>query len=184
MNIINFITFIVIVIGSTSLFIVLSGFAGLKTFSLSYTTIFDPDLKASPSTGKVFSITPEQENKLSHIQGIVSFSKELEERVSLTHKGKNHFAYIKGVDRDYTKTTEMDSALIYGNWSLEDQQGVAGIGITHKLGLSLNVPVACSFIAKLTMSLEFGNLEIILSTSSQITIPVYLASLKSERREW
>ncbi len=138
MNIINFITFLVIVIGSTSLFIVLSGFAGLKTFSLSYTTIFDPDLKASPSTGKVFSITPEQENKLSHIQGIVSFSKELEEQVSLTHKGKNHFAYIKGVDRDYTKTTEMDSALIYGNWSLEDQQGVAGIGITHKLGLSVN----------------------------------------------
>jgi lipoprotein-releasing system permease protein len=137
-NIINFITFLVIVIGSASLFIVLSGFAGLKTFSLSYTNIFDPDLKASPITGKVFGITPEQENKLSQIQGIVSFSKELEEQVSLTYKGKNHFAYIKGVDKDYIKTTEMDSALIYGNWSLEDQQGVAGIGITHKLGLSVN----------------------------------------------
>ncbi len=138
MNIINFITFLVIVIGSASLFIVLSGFAGLKTFSLSYTNIFDPDLKASPITGKVFSITPEQENKLSNIQGIVSFSKELEEQVSLTHRGKNLFAYIKGVDGDYTKTTEMDSALIYGNWSLEQQQGVVGIGITHKLGLSVN----------------------------------------------
>ncbi|HAI39757.1 MAG TPA: ABC transporter permease, partial [Maribacter sp.] len=36
-NIINFITFLVIVIGSAALFIVLSAFAGLKTFSLSFT---------------------------------------------------------------------------------------------------------------------------------------------------
>lgn len=138
MNIINFVTFVVIVIGSASLFVVLSGFAGLKTFSLSYTTIFDPDLKATPTTGKVFSITPEQEDKLTQIDGIASFSKELEERVSFTHKGKNHFAYIKGVDQGYTTTTAIDSALIFGNWFFSDQQGVAGIGLTNKLGLTIN----------------------------------------------
>ena len=137
-NIINFITFLVIVIGSASLFIVLSGFAGLKTFSLSYTNIFDPDLKASPTTGKVFHISPEQENKLSAIDGLVSFSKELEEQVSFTHKGKNHFAYIKGVDTSYTKTTAIDSALIFGSWYYAQQQGVAGIGLTNKLGLTIN----------------------------------------------
>lgn len=137
-NIINFITFLVIVIGSASLFIVLSGFAGLKTFSLSYTNIFDPDLKASPITGKVFSISPEQENQLMAIEGVVSFSKELEHQVSFSHKGKNHFAYIKGVDANYNKTTEIDSALIYGTWFYSDQQGVAGIGITNKLGVTVN----------------------------------------------
>ncbi len=120
------------------MFIVLSGFAGLKTFSLSYTNIFDPDLKASPITGKVFNITPEQEHKLSTIKGISSFSKELEEQVSFTHKGKNHFAYIKGVDNAYRKTTKIDSAIIYGSWYFSDQQGVAGIDITHKLGLTIN----------------------------------------------
>ncbi|EAR02855.1 hypothetical protein FB2170_06190 [Maribacter sp. HTCC2170] len=138
MNIINFITFLVIVIGSASLFIVLSGFAGLKTFSLSYTNIFDPDIKASPVTGKVFNITEGQEEKLSSITGITSFSKELEEQVSFTHKGKNHFAYIKGVDDSYTSTTAIDSALIFGNWYYSQQQGVAGIGLTNKLGLTIN----------------------------------------------
>ncbi|WP_041632744.1 ABC transporter permease [Maribacter sp. HTCC2170] len=137
-NIINFITFLVIVIGSASLFIVLSGFAGLKTFSLSYTNIFDPDIKASPVTGKVFNITEGQEEKLSSITGITSFSKELEEQVSFTHKGKNHFAYIKGVDDSYTSTTAIDSALIFGNWYYSQQQGVAGIGLTNKLGLTIN----------------------------------------------
>ncbi len=137
-NIINFITFLVIVIGSASLFIVLSGFAGLKTFSLSYTNIFDPDLKASPITGKVFNMTPEQETKLSAIDGLVAFSKELEEQVSFTHKGKNHFAYIKGVDDSYNETTVIDSALIFGSWYYSLQQGVAGIGLTNKLGLTIN----------------------------------------------
>ncbi len=138
MNIINFITFLVIVIGSASLFIVLSGFAGLKTFSLSYTNIFDPDLKAAPVTGKVFSISQEQAKQLDAVDGIASFSKELEEKVSFTHKGKNHFAYIKGVDDSYTVTTAIDSALIFGNWYHSQQQGVAGIGLTNKLGLTIN----------------------------------------------
>ncbi|WP_282053931.1 ABC transporter permease [Maribacter luteus] len=137
-NIINFVTFLVIVIGSASLFIVLSGFAGLKTFSLSYTNIFDPDLKASPTTGKFFSVTPEQEKALTQIEGIASYAKELEEQVSFTHKGKNHFAYIKGVDQGYTTTTAIDSALIFGNWFFSEQQGVAGIGLTNKLGLTIN----------------------------------------------
>ena len=137
-NIINFVTFLVIVIGSASLFIVLSGFAGLKTFSLSYTNIFDPDLKASPTTGKFFSVTPGQEKALTQIEGIASYAKELEEQVSFTHKGKNHFAYIKGVDQGYTTTTAIDSALIFGNWFFSEQQGVAGIGLTNKLGLTIN----------------------------------------------
>jgi len=137
-NIINFITFLVIVIGSASLFIVLSGFAGLKTFSLSYTNIFDPDLKAAPVTGKVFGISQEQEKQLQAVDGIASFSKELEEQVSFTHKGKNHFAYIKGIDDSYNATTAIDSALIFGTWYYSPQQGVAGIGLTNKLGLTIN----------------------------------------------
>ena len=138
MNIINFITFLVIVIGSASLFIVLSGFAGLKTFSLSYITVFDPDLKAVPSTGKFFDITPAQELKLTEVEGIISFSKEIEEQVSFSHKGKNHFAYIKGIDENYNTTTEIDSALIFGTWFNAGQEGVAGIGLTSILGVTPN----------------------------------------------
>ncbi|MGS0525809.1 hypothetical protein ACU8V7_12050 [Zobellia nedashkovskayae] len=40
-NVINFITFLVTVIGSAALFVVLSGFPGLKTFSLSFSNTFD-----------------------------------------------------------------------------------------------------------------------------------------------
>lgn len=137
-NIINFITFLVIVIGSAALFLVLSGFAGLKTFSLSFTNAFDPDLKAQPTIGKVFSITPDQENDIENIEGIASYSKEIEEKVVLSFDKKMDIANIKGVDSNYTVTTGVDSTVSWGNWSIGNQQGVAGYGIMSTLGLTPN----------------------------------------------
>lgn len=138
-NIINFITFLVIVIGSAALFIVLSGFAGLKTFSLSYTNMVDPDLKALPLTGKFFSVSEAQENELGQLEGVVAYSKEIEEKVYLTHEQKAHIAYIKGIDSTFIKTTPIDSSLyFYGDWAVNGLQGVAGQGIVNLLGLSIN----------------------------------------------
>ena len=137
-NIINFITFLVIVIGSAALFLVLSGFAGLKTFSLSFTNAFDPDLKAQPTIGKVFSITPNQENDIASINGVASYSKEIEEKVVLSFDKKMDIANIKGVDSNYTITTGVDSTVSWGNWNVSDQQGVAGYGIMSTLGLAPN----------------------------------------------
>ncbi|RRQ50090.1 ABC transporter permease [Maribacter algicola] len=137
-NIINFITFLVIVIGSAALFIVLSGFAGLKTFSLSFTNSFDPELKAQPAFGKFFSITPDQENRLAKINGLAHYAKEIEEKVYLEHKGKNHIAYIKGIDSNYTKVVNTDSILYLGDWTINDQQVVSGIGIANILSVTIN----------------------------------------------
>lgn len=137
-NIINFITFLVIVIGSAALFIVLSGFAGLKTFSLSFTNSFDPELKAIPATGKFFTLSAEQETKLAAIQGIAYYSKEIEEKVYLEHKGKNHIAYLKGIDSNYTNVTGVDSTIYYGDWLINNDQVVAGIGIINILGVMVN----------------------------------------------
>jgi len=137
-NVINFITFLVIVIGSAALFIVLSGFSGLKTFSLSFSYTFDPDLKAAPITGKFFELSPEQEQKLQRIDGIASYAKELEEKVSLRHREKSHIATIKGVDSNYQRVTGIDSTIQYGTWRINAQDAVAGIGISRILGITTN----------------------------------------------
>ncbi|MDO6516109.1 ABC transporter permease [Zobellia uliginosa] len=137
-NVINFITFLVTVIGSAALFIVLSGFAGLKSFSLSFSNTFDPDLKALPATGKFFSVSPEEEAELAQIEGLAFYSKELEEKVYLKHREKGHIAFIKGIDTNYTHVTGIDSTLLYGTWRINSQEAVAGIGITNILGLTIN----------------------------------------------
>lgn len=133
-NIINFFTFLVIIIGSASLFIVLSAFAGLKTFSLQFTNTFDPDLKAVPATGKFFSLTDKERTALQKIEGLASYSTEIVERVYLSFDDKNCIAYIKGVDKNYRKVTGVDSTLYFGNWGVDEDQGVIGIGLFNLLG--------------------------------------------------
>ncbi len=136
-NIINLVTFVVIVIGSAALFIVLSGFAGLKDFSLSFSNTFDPDLRAVPAAGKTFTVDPQQSRALSEIEGVASFSRELEERVYLTHQQLSMIAYIKGVDSAYNRTTGIDSTIFVGFWDLGAQQAVSGISIANQLNLTI-----------------------------------------------
>ena len=137
-NIINFITFLVIVIGSAALFIVLSAFAGLKTFSLQFTNTFDPDLKAIPTTGKFFSISSDDEKAFSEINGIANYSKEIEERVYLTFREKGALAYIKGVDENYRSVTGIDSSLYFGNWGVTSNNAVMGVGVYNTIGVPIN----------------------------------------------
>ena len=137
-NIINFITFLVIVIGAAALFIVLSAFAGLKTFSLQFTNTFDPDLRAIPTTGKFFTITKVDEQALTSLDGIANYSKEIEERVYLTFREKGDLAYIKGVDENYRIVTGVDSTLYFGNWGVTEYNAVLGYGIQNELGVPIN----------------------------------------------
>ncbi|WP_222982553.1 ABC transporter permease [Flagellimonas meishanensis] len=137
-NIINFITFLVIVIGAAALFIVLSAFAGLKTFSLSFTNTFDPDVKAIPATGKYFALSADNENVLEAIPGLIGYSKEIEERAYLTFREKSCIAYIKGVDDNYRHITGVDSTLYFGNWGVSELDAVTGIGIYNQLAVPLN----------------------------------------------
>ncbi|ATA72600.1 ABC transporter permease [Capnocytophaga sp. H4358] len=134
-NIINRITALVVVLGAVSLFVVLAGFAGLKNFTLSFSSIFDPDLKIFPKTGKYITFSDEVANKLSDTDEVTFFSSILEEQVFLNHKQKNHIAYIKGVDEHYPLVCDVDSILVLGNWEIQAPNVVVGATIFNTLGL-------------------------------------------------
>lgn len=133
------IAIVAVIIGAMSLFIVLSGFSGLKDFALQFTDVFDSDLKALPEEGKTISLNKSTFVALQKIQGIAAVSKIIEERVFIQYKGKNHIAYLKGVDKNYKKVAPMDSLLFVGNWFAEDMDEVVmGFGISSKLSLPVN----------------------------------------------
>ncbi len=136
-NIINRVTAFVVVLGSAALFIVLAGFAGLKEFTLSFSSTFDPDLKIFPKTGKYLSLTPQDTLKLRQLSSLAHFTKVLEEQVFLTHNQKNHIAYIKGVDTEYPLVNAVDSILVLGNWDLTPPSVIVGATIFNNLGLNL-----------------------------------------------
>ncbi len=135
-NIISIIAAIGVIVGAMSLFIVLSGFAGLKDFSLQFISVFDSDLKILPASGKTITFSEATEEKLKSIDGVAHFSKIIEERVFLSYRDKNDIAYIKGVDRNYSLVNPIDSILIYDSWFVPDQDEVViGIGTSQKLSL-------------------------------------------------
>ena len=135
-NIITIIAAIGIVVGAMALFIVLSGFSGLKDFSLQFTNVFDSDMLVTPESGKTITFSEASETKLKNLEGIEAYSKVIEERVFIQFEGKNHIAYIKGVDFNYGKVTVIDSIMYTGRWFEEGQQeAVIGFNIAYKLSL-------------------------------------------------
>lgn len=136
-NIINYITFFVVVVGSASLFIVLSAFSGLKNLGLQFSELTDPELKVIPVSGKFFEFSEEQRQALDSMKGILAFSEELEERVYLSHENKSQIAYIKGVSPSYTEVIPIEEGLYFGSWNLNDQ-GVIGIGLANLLSVTVD----------------------------------------------
>ena len=137
-NIINIVASLGIIVGAAALFIVLSGFSGLIDFSLSFTNTIDPDLKATSTTGKSYTISDAQEVKIKNIEGIAFYSKVIEERVLFVFKGKEQVTYLKGVDSSFMKVSTIKKSLFNGQWlKYNTAQVVVGYGISNKLSMGL-----------------------------------------------
>lgn len=137
-NIISRIASMGVIFGSLLLLVVLSGFAGLKTYTLSYSSVVDPDFKISPSSGKRLEVTPTQLEKLDNSSNIISYSKVIEEKVFLEFKSKTELAILKGVDEKYIQTIAIDTTIFAGKW-LEPKtyQTVSGLFLADKLSLGV-----------------------------------------------
>ncbi|WGK65846.1 ABC transporter permease [Croceiramulus getboli] len=139
-NLITLISAISIVVGAAALFVVLSGFSGLREFSLSFSSIFDPDLKVLPAQGKYLENAFAKAKQIEQHPEVVAFSEVVEERAFLEFRGKNHIAYIKGVDQRYTDVNPIDSTIFYGTYLRPDSPTVViGSEISRLLTLSPNV---------------------------------------------
>jgi lipoprotein-releasing system permease protein len=137
-NIINRIASMGIIIGALALFVVLSVFSGLKEFSLSFTNAMDPDLKLNSTLGKSIVITPEQERQIKQIDGLVSYSKIIEERVLFTFDGKQEVTYLKGIDSLFTKVNPIEKNIFNGQWLAPNtNQVVVGYGIAQQFSMGL-----------------------------------------------
>ena len=141
-NAINIITIIAsfgVIVGALALFIILSGFSGLRTFSDGLLEVSDPDIKITSVKGKTFLYTKEIHQILEKDSATHAVSKVIEERVFLAYNDKNEVAYIKGVEENYTEVSPIDSVLSFGSWIDKDMSNTAvvGNGISRKLSLGI-----------------------------------------------
>ena len=137
-NRINSFALALVILASMALFIVLSAFDGLKDFGISFTNNFYPDFVIKPKQGKTLTLDSLQFKKLAALELIENFAPEIEEKVFLSYREKNHVAYLKGVTLNYVDVLPIKKAIYLGNWLAEGPQIVAGFGIASTLGLSVN----------------------------------------------
>lgn len=182
-NAINIITRIAsggIIIGAMSLFIVLSVFSGLRVFSLSFSNDFDPDLKVNSKLGKSFTVSSDQEKKIKNIQGVISYSKIIEERVMFSFNEKEYFTSLKGIDSNYTKVNKVSDKLFNGQWLKKDTyQVVIGYGISEKLSLGLfdfNNPFEVYVPKPGKGNISIENIEEAFNKTSLIPVGIYAIS--------
>ncbi|MGV6845780.1 MAG: ABC transporter permease [Lutibacter sp.] len=138
-NIITRIATLGVIVGTLALFIVLSGFSGLRTFSIGFLKTSDPDLKITASYGKSFEYNNHLNNILHSEKGIKFYSKVIEERAFFDYNKKTQIAFIKGVDSLYNRVNKIDTTVFAGTWL--DKKipygAVVGNGIANKLSVGI-----------------------------------------------
>ena len=116
-NRINGFAFFMIVSAACVLLLVLSGFAGLKDFGLTYTSSFDPDLKIVPKTGSYLVISQDRLDLIKGIKGVLDASPVIEEKVALSNELNSGAVILKGVYDDYYMGKTLDSLSLIGAFS-------------------------------------------------------------------
>lgn len=142
-NIINIISGIAITgvaFGTMALFVILSVFNGFDTLIRSLLNSFDPDIKITIAEGKTFSADTAVLNFVKQNENVEYLVEVVEENVLLEYDKKQYIATIKGVSKDFSKTNGIDTMIIDGEFTLNENRdyAVIGYGVAGKLSYGLN----------------------------------------------
>lgn len=97
---------------------------------------YDADITVRSNSGKTFDSTSVNLNNLRHIEGVSLLSKAIEETVILNNRKKWVNAKMVGVDYNYVQACNLNSHLIEGYASLEENgnpTAVIGASLLDKL---------------------------------------------------
>ncbi len=111
-NIIAWISIAAIIIGTAALILVLSVFNGFEGLVKSLYSSFYTDLKISPASEKIITVTPQQLQKMKGISNIKNFSLIVEEKALLQNGENQSVIYLKGVDENYRYVTGVEDHIV------------------------------------------------------------------------
>ena len=142
-NVVSIISVCGIAVATMAMVCVLSVFNGFGGVFEEMFNVFDPDLKITAKSGKVFDYhTPEFEQALK-TDGIQLISETLEENALYSFQNQQIPVLLKGVSEEFRLMSDMDKLLIDGNFRLnEDVVNYTSLGA----GLAMALRVRAGFI--------------------------------------
>jgi ABC-type lipoprotein release transport system permease subunit len=147
-NIISMISVMGVFTGTMALLIVMSVFNGLHGFVGSLFGTFDPDLKITPTTGKVFTLSNDELDKIRSVEGIMDITTMLSDNGLLKYSSRQMPAIILGVDSHFNNVTGIDSIMEEGSSQLaneKENRALLGYILADQLG------TRTVFVSPLTM---------------------------------
>lgn len=142
-NLISGISMVGVAVGTAALIIVLSVFNGFESVVKSLFSVFDPDIEITIIQGKTFHNNQINEDQIRSLPGVISYTEVVEENALLYYKKQQYLATIKGVDSLYQHNSPLDSLLVTGEMTLQDDSldfAVPGYGIAYFLDIDMNAP--------------------------------------------
>lgn len=127
-----------VALATLSLVCTLSVFNGFQDIVASYFTAFDPQIKITATSGKVFDSKSQNIAFLHSMPEIAVLTETLEDNAMVQYKDRQTMAVIKGVQDNFEELTEIDSILYgKGEFILHDSivdYGTMGIELVSMLG--------------------------------------------------
>jgi lipoprotein-releasing system permease protein len=161
-NIISYISMAGMGVGAFALIVVLSVFNGFEGLIKDLYNAFYPELIVTPAQGKIFDNNAFVEQKIKADKSIVAYTKVLEENAYLEYEGKATIATIKGVDSNYTNTTDVADYVRQGSFYLSDSTKEYAV-LGANINLALNTSIENNFAS---MSIRVPKL-----TTASVFIP-------------
>jgi|TARA_B100001540_G_scaffold221830_1_gene196151 lipoprotein-releasing system permease protein len=140
-NFLSITAFIGVMVGTSSLIIVLSVFNGLEDLLKSLYINFNPEIKIVSNNSKYFIQNNDQINNINNIEGVDFVSKVIEDRAIASYNGIEIPVYIKGADSSFSFQNRLNKNIVEGDFILKKNSSsyaVVGRGVKYKISLNLN----------------------------------------------
>ena len=137
-NVISGVSVCGVALATLALVCTLSVFNGFQDLVTTMFTAFDPELKITAVSGKVFDAQDDRIQSLRQMPEVEVFSESLEDNVMVQYKDRQAMAVIKGVEDNFSQLTAIDSILYgRGEMVLHDEvvaYAIPGIELVSILG--------------------------------------------------
>ena len=140
-NVISAVSVCGVALATLALVCTLSVFNGFQDLVATMFTAFDPELKITAVSGKVFDGQDECIQSLRQLPEIEVFSESLEDNAMVQYKGRQAMVTVKGVEDNFDRLTPIDS-ILYGRGELvlHDEvvdYAIPGIELVSVLGTGI-----------------------------------------------
>ncbi len=126
-------------VGTMTLVVVLSVFNGMEELNRQMFKTFEADMTVSPRQGKRFLATPALLNRLQRVNGVEWIASVAQDNALARYANAQTVIKLKGVDDNYLRRRQLDSAMLEGRLLLQrdgTNYAIVADGVRNDLSIS------------------------------------------------